>query len=614
MLRSNNGTYWKSARVLRKNNFNRTNVVDDVNGDIRIANLFKDKYERLFNSVQCSKEESELMKTQIDSEVVNVCNTTKTCESSNCVHCHLISSTDVSTAVSKLKTDKVNDNGMIYSNNFIHGTELLFQYLGLLYTSMVYHGYCPPSFICANIIPIPKGSKANLSDSDKYWSIAISSLLGKILDHIIIEKQSEALKTCNYQFGFKAKSSTVLCSTMVNETVQYYTENGGKPVYVLLLDASKAFDKVAFNVLFNKLRDRSMCPRITKLLHHMYTNQSCYVKWGNEHSDSFNVSNGVKQGGVISPLLFSCYIDKLFSQLEHSGLGCHVGTSYAGAFGYADDIALVAPSMQCLKKMIIICEKYANSHSITFNPNKSKLLCFKVDHTDVIPQTYLNGEVIPVVDSDKHLGNYISTNITDRNIIDNICDLYQRSNRVISDFRVCDSNALDSLHRTYCMHMYGCELWDLNCNYIKDFKVAWRKIKRRIWRLPYRAHNAIVHQLSYDIDHQLETRMIKFVHLCLNHCNHVCRSIISSKLHCIKSTFASNYKYLSYRYNISHSDWYKDISHLIGKVKLKFQQDFQSRDTAQTLVELCAIRDGLSTCNALSYLDACELINLISLD
>ena len=54
-----------------------------------------------------------------------------------------------------------------------------------------------------------------------------------------------------------------------------------------------------------------------------------------------------------------------------------------------------------------------------------------------IPQIYLNGEVILVVDSDKHLGNWISTLITDRNIIDNICDLYQRSNRVISDFRVC---------------------------------------------------------------------------------------------------------------------------------------------------------------------------------
>ena len=75
---------------------------------------------------------------------------------------------------------------------------------------MVYHGYCPQSFVCANIIPIPKKSKANLSDSEKYSSIAISSLLGKILDHIIIERQSKSLTTSNYQFGFNANSSTVL--------------------------------------------------------------------------------------------------------------------------------------------------------------------------------------------------------------------------------------------------------------------------------------------------------------------------------------------------------------------------------------------------------------------
>ena len=102
----------------------------------------------------------------------------------------------------------------MYSNNFKHGTELLFQYLSILFTSIVHHGFCSPAFICANIIPIPKGSKSNLSDSDKYRSIPISSLLEKILDHIIIVKQSEALKTSNYQFGFKANSSTVLRSTM----------------------------------------------------------------------------------------------------------------------------------------------------------------------------------------------------------------------------------------------------------------------------------------------------------------------------------------------------------------------------------------------------------------
>ena len=254
------------------------------------------------------------------------------------------------------------------------------------------------------------------------WQLAAYS--GKILDHIIIVKQSEALKTSNYQFGFKANSSTVLCSTMVNETVQYYTENGAKPVYVLLVDASKAFDKVAFNVLFNELCDRSLCPKIAKLLYYMYTTKGCSVRWGSEHSDYFNVSHGVKQGGVISSILFSCYNDKLFSQLEHSGLRCHVGVSYAGVFGYADDIALVAPSLQSLRKVICICEQCAKTHSITFNPNKSKLLCYNVDEADDISPIYLNGEVIPSVGSDKHLGNYISTNIADRNIVDSVYDLY----------------------------------------------------------------------------------------------------------------------------------------------------------------------------------------------
>ena len=162
----------------------------------------------------------------------------------------------------------------------------------------------------------------------------------------------------------------------------------------------------------------------------MYTNQVCVVQWDNELSDGFNVTNGVKQGGVISLLLFSCYIDNLFTQLQLSGLGCHVGLSYVGAFGYADDIALLALSLQCLKGMISICEEYARSHSITFNPNKSKLLCYNADLTGVVRQLYLNGERSRVVDSDKHLGNYISTNIHEINIVESVSDNLTYTNEV----------------------------------------------------------------------------------------------------------------------------------------------------------------------------------------
>ena len=107
--------------------------------------------------------------------------------------------------------------------------------------------------------------------------------------------------------------------------------------------------------------------------------------------------------------------------------------------------------MMLLKKMISVCETYANKYRITFNPSKSKLSCFDVDSSSVAP-VFINGKRVEVVQSDVHLGNYISTNITDRNIGGHMSDLYQRSYSVISNFNVCDSVSLDSLHQTYCMH------------------------------------------------------------------------------------------------------------------------------------------------------------------
>ena len=161
------------------------------------------------------------------------------------------------------------------------------------------------------------------------------------------------------------------------------------------------------------------------------------------------------------------YVDKLFLLLKESGIGCHVRLTYAGAFGYADDIALVAPSLYSLKEMMKNCEQFAESHSITFNPTKTKLLCFNMKPESVLSPIYLNIEKVSIVEHEKHLGNnYVATDITDRNMIANVCDLYQRINLLISDCRICDSIALDNLHKIYCMHMYGSELGNLNCSYV----------------------------------------------------------------------------------------------------------------------------------------------------
>ena len=108
--------------------------------------------------------------------------------------------------------------------------------------------------------------------------------------------------------------------------------------------------------------------------------------------------------------------------------------------------------------------------------------------------------------------------------------------------------------------------------------------------------------------------MIKFIHSCLNHSNIVCKSIVLSKLYCIKSTIGSNYKYLSCKYGISQDDWYTNLSQLFKKVHMKCHEEMQHRNSAQTVVELCAIRDGVADCDTLSYNNVCNLIDLISLD
>ena len=83
--------------------------------------------------------------------------------------------------------------------------------------------------------------------------------------------------------------------------------NGGGCVYALLLDASKAFDRVNFIKLFRLLLKKGMCPMTARLLAVMYTSQQIRVRWDNFVTNTFSTSNGVKQGGVLSPVLFAIH-------------------------------------------------------------------------------------------------------------------------------------------------------------------------------------------------------------------------------------------------------------------------------------------------------------------
>ncbi len=156
--------------------------------------------------------------------------------------------------------------------------------------------------------------------SDNFRAIALSSIFGKVLDWIILIKEQKSLCTSNLHFGFREGVSTTHCTYVVNETISYYNFHKSN-VHALMIDASKAFDRVKYCKLFNGLLNRNVSPLILRLLSVLYTNQTLQVKWKSIIGAGFSVLNGVKQGGVLSPVLFAVYIDDLLNRLSKSGVG-----------------------------------------------------------------------------------------------------------------------------------------------------------------------------------------------------------------------------------------------------------------------------------------------------
>ena len=120
---------------------------------------------------------------------------------------------------------------------------------------MLNHGFTPSKMNVGTIIPLIKDKRKGMSDSSNFRGICLQSALCKLLDKVILKKEEEKLRTSNLQFGFKSCISSHMAVSVVQETVDYYT-NQGNTVYGLALDASKAFDRVEFYKLFQCLITR----------------------------------------------------------------------------------------------------------------------------------------------------------------------------------------------------------------------------------------------------------------------------------------------------------------------------------------------------------------------
>ncbi len=219
--------------------------------------------------------------------------------------------------------------------------------------------------------------------------------------------------------------------------------------------------------------------------------------WAGLASNYFSACNGVKQGAVISPVLFCIYTDDLLLRLSLSGVGCFIGLNFVGALAYADDIVLLAPTPTAIRKLLSICDVYASEYDTVFNASKSKFLVSaatkrRMSYNDMAGCVFhIGGNVIENVAQYSHLGHIITSCSQDCEDIRfrRNCFIGQ-ANNVLCYFNKLDIAVKLKLFKSYCSSIYGSELWALNNISIEDFCIAWRKALRRIFNIPHHTHSA----------------------------------------------------------------------------------------------------------------------------
>ena len=191
-------------------------------------------------------------------------------------------------------------------------------------------------------------------------------------------------------------------------------------------------------------------------------------------------------------------VDDLLNGLEWLGVGCHWRTLFVGAVYYADDLALLAPTPSALRLMLHLCEEFALSHGLRFNPTKTQLIRFGRMKSSLCSDHFeLCGARLTFSDSVTHLGHKLTYDLSDScDILHCTQDLIKKANCMLYTFSAADAPTKTRLLQSYCLSLYGSALWNLDCRELRSLEVAFNKILRRIWHLPARCHTAIVHSVA----------------------------------------------------------------------------------------------------------------------
>ena len=488
-------------------------MVDGSTSEPAIANSFKNAFQRNSRPNNQSRVDDLNAKFNVKYDEFS----SNHSESCNCSDFH-ISLNHVIDALGKMKAGKCADEEGINAEHLQHAPLSFLLRLSSLLNNMLSHGFVPDQFRLGFMIPIIKDTNESHSDVGNYRGITISPIVSKLFEHILKDIFSEHLVTSAYQFGFKKKKSTSHAIFCLKNTIDYYIENGSR-VFVSFLDASKAFDRLVHSGLFLKLMERNIPKVFLDIIITWHDGLLCRVRWNNTYSDWFPITAGVRQGGVLSPDFYGIYVDELILILKNHGIGCYVRGIFAAALFYADDMAVLAPSIKGLQHLLSLCHGYCIEWDILLNTKKTKNLYFGKGPKPSFSVS-IDSAAIPWVDQWVYLGLTLKSGSKFGCCVkEKLSSFYRALNSIIRVGGRPDELVLLRLLEAHCLPIltYGIEVTHISDrDERRQLRVAYNSIFRNIFQYTYRESvTALQHALFRPTWEELvEKRMTKFSRRC----------------------------------------------------------------------------------------------------
>jgi exonuclease III len=485
-LSKDSKVFWKEVKKLNNDYDILSDSINGVSGQKNIVHVWQNHFQTLLNS---------------SSDVTYKSSVLSSLQSINSCDMELITPKDIYDAIHHLKAGKSAGLDGIFSEHYTYASPKIACILSLLFNSCIIHGFLPKELMDTVIVPIVKDKKADITSMDNYRPIAITCIVSKILEIVLLKRCSEFLYTTSNQFGFKSKHATDLAVFSLKQVIEFY-QSKSSPVYVCYLDASKAFDRINHWILFHKLLDRNVPNIIVRLIYTWYTQQNFIIRWGNTLSQGFNVSNGVRQGGILSPYFFNLYINDLSVCLTKREVGCFINDTCVNHLIYADDAVLIAPSPAALQKLVDVCHDFASKHDISFNVKKTVCSCFKPKSLkDIyVPSIYLGGNCLRYVNCQKYLGVFLHEDFSDdRDIVRQTRYIYARGNSLIRKFKDCSPEVKTQLFKSYCTAFYCSSLWsNFKTATFTKLKVSFKRVFRNLHNIKSGSTTGFMLQLNCD--------------------------------------------------------------------------------------------------------------------